>query len=193
MRFLACDPTLADILFFVGYSPLTSVNYGKHLLLYGRTQSQASKRSICTTFCNSPTILLIGCWRLTCDYVPAGGLRASTPDVRLIFCREVLLTGKGALLDDLKQFIGRVWSEWATQNPVVTVTSCASREWQHSIIGFKSQGLWSWEPLIGHRGADLVSLASPSSEHKKRERVWSNGSIVHFPPDYSRTPIIFKP
>ena len=44
---------------FSGYSPLTSVNYGERLLLYEHNQCQASKRSICTTFCNSPTIPMV--------------------------------------------------------------------------------------------------------------------------------------
>ena len=36
------------------------------------------------------------------------------------------------------------------------MTSCASRERQHSITGicFKSPGLWSWELLVGRREAD---------------------------------------
>ena len=40
---MACDPMLADILFLVRYSPLTSVDYGECLLLYERTQSQGAK------------------------------------------------------------------------------------------------------------------------------------------------------
>ena len=57
MRFLACDPTLEDILFLASilHDP---VYYGKRLLLYEHTQGQASKISICTTFCNSPRLSL---------------------------------------------------------------------------------------------------------------------------------------
>ena len=39
----------------------THVNYGERLLLHEHTQGQVSKRSICTTFCNPPTIPSIGC------------------------------------------------------------------------------------------------------------------------------------
>ena len=98
--------------------------------------------------------------RLTCKY-QLGGFNSwtSTLDGCLRLCREVLPSGKGALLDDLKQFIGQVWSEWGTVHIHVT------QSWQwlavlrgsdktRLIICFKSPGLCSREPLVGRWAAD---------------------------------------
>ena len=61
MRFLACVPTLADILFLAlaiaSYMPPVNISCSQETLLHEHTQGQASKRSICATFCNSGTIL----------------------------------------------------------------------------------------------------------------------------------------
>ena len=74
-------------------------NCGERLLFHERTQSQANKRSIDTTFCNSPTIPSISCARQS-GWEPLVGRRAAgqrdsrrvpeggtnTPFARLALC-----------------------------------------------------------------------------------------------------------
>ena len=73
-----------------------------NILLHEHTQGQASKRSICTTFRTPQRSPRLAAQRSTCDsQLQRPGLLTPVRDS----VRKFLLSGKGTLLDDLKQFI----------------------------------------------------------------------------------------